>query len=308
MIILIGGNGFIGRHLSCAIHGTGAAFTVVSRGGTSDFLDAHANSGRAMSAEDFQGAPGNDLIRSADTIVYLVNQSVPASFVDQPWRELETNSMPAFRDLVRIAKINPSAHLIYASSGGAVYGHGLGNVAVDETVPVAPISPYGLGKVLGEQILQFVFRTHGLAFDILRISNPIGIWHRNPQQGLVMAAFRAIKSGAPLPIFGDGGQVRDYLDADDLAEAILQVANQHHDGNGIWNVSSGEGHSVMEVIGLVSDVTGLEVPTEIRPARSVDVDKIILDNSQFTGKFGWRPMTSLRSSVEKVAGHLHLGE
>jgi UDP-glucose 4-epimerase len=304
MIVIIGGNGFIGRHLSCLAHRQGVPFTVVSRRPDQDFLDDHAPSGRSMSADAFAGRAGQDLLASADAVVYLVRHSDPASFTDNPWREIEIDTAPAFREFVRIARANTDLRLINASSGGTVYGHQTEGSPVDEMAPLAPVSPYGLGNVLREQALAFVGRTHGLRFDNLRISNPVGVWNRRTTQGLAMAAIRAIETGTPMPVYGSGDKVRDFLDADDLAGAILLAAQTVRDGSGTWNVGSGRGYSVNEVIRLVSDVTGRAVPVTRTCARGVDVSRITLDASRFSEAFGWRPTTTLRASIAKIASSL----
>lgn len=306
MIILVGGNGFIGRHVSCLAHQAGVDFAVVSRTGGTGFLNEFAPTGSAILAADFAGAAGDDLIRGATAIVYLVRSTAPASNTDEPWKELETDTGPAFRDFVRFATVNARARIIYCSSGGTVYGDQATDHPLDESAPLNPISPYGLGKVLCERILDFVSRTYGVNAEILRISNPVGIWQKTSGQGLIMAAFHSLHTESPLPIFGTGDNVRDYVDADDLARAVLAAADSGDHAGGTWNVGSGRGYSITDVVDLVSDVTGRSVAVEHKPSRAVDVNRIVLDISRFSSRFGWRPDTDLRASIAKIAAHFEL--
>jgi UDP-glucose 4-epimerase len=114
-----------------------------------------------------------------------------------------------------------------------------------------------------------------------------------------MAAMRAINSGTPLPIYGDGTAVRDYLDADDLAEAIITVARSDPKA-GLWNVGSGVGHSVLDIIDMVEEVTGKRPRIEFRPNRGIDVPHAVLDPSKIFQDFGWKATTPLLLSLKKA--------
>jgi UDP-glucose 4-epimerase len=116
-----------------------------------------------------------------------------------------------------------------------------------------------------------------------------------------MAVLRAIRRGSDLTIYGDGSAVRDYLDADDLAGAILAVARQRPWRSGTWNVATGIGHSVLDVVRLAAEAAAAKPPRiEFLPPRRVDVQRSVLDPQLFAQDFGWRASIGLRQAIDKL--------
>jgi UDP-glucose 4-epimerase len=299
MIVLIGGNGFIGRHVTISAGKRGIPVTVVDRVLDHEFLAANAPGANVVSALQFNGKEGDDLIGRAESIVYLVSSSVQPTYVNEPWLEVSENVLPSFQAFWRISGINPHAKIIFLSSGGTVYG--MQNCqAISETASPAPISAYGLAKVMVESSLGFFGNSRGQRYAILRVSNPVGCWHSNPQQGLVNAVLRAIEHGKPLPVYGDGSHVRDYLDADDLADAIIRVSLDRKHANDVWNVGSGRGHSILEIIDIIADLLGRSPEIDFLEERPFDVRRVVLDIAKFRRDFGWVATTPIKESIEKV--------
>jgi UDP-glucose 4-epimerase len=199
--------------------------------------------------------------------------------------------------------LNPNARLIHLSSGGTVYGRS-NKVLTDENTPCAPISGYGLGKLMIEEALRFTGRTTGMPFAILRVSNPVGHHHTGNDQGVVSIALRAALHGHAFRLLGDGSQIRDYLDADDVAHAIMACIDDTQHVDGVWNVGSGIGRSVLEVLRFVERQTGRRLRIEEHPARPVDVPRIVLDCTKIERDFGWRAQRSLEESVGRVFADL----
>lgn len=264
-----------------------------------DFFSVHAPGAELMPLADFEGKKGESLIKHAKAIVYLASRSVPVSFLAEPWLEISENVQPAFRVFARISEINSRVKIVLLSSGGAVYGLRASHNIV-ETDPLAPISPYGLGKVMVERALEYLGDTRSQRQAILRISNPIGRWHNNPKQGLVMAILRALKSGEKMAVYGEGTQIRDYLDADDLADGILKVALTREHERGIWNVGSGQGFTILEIIDVVSSLVGRRPEISFLQERPCDVKCVVLDASRFRRDFGWAATTLVEESIRKT--------
>jgi UDP-glucose 4-epimerase len=304
MILIIGGNGFLGRHLCRMLCSRGLAAVVVTRT-RSDLAFAGDDSGiGCIDAKVFQTGRGDDLLASARVIIYLASQSVPATFRDEPWREIPANVEPAWQFFERCARLNPAARIILVSSGGTVYGRTSGD-PVGEDTPLRPISGYGLGKVMIEQALAFVGRTHAVPYAILRVSNPIGRWQTATTQGIVPIALRAARDHAPIPLYGYGLQVRDYLDADDVARAILTSCSAEGHLAATWNVGSGVGRSVLEMIRLIERVTGVSVPVRHCPPRPIDVPSIVLDCTRIRTDLGWVPQRPLEASIADIWQAIH---
>lgn len=301
-IVVLGGAGFLGLHLPDRLIVEQRPFTLVSRRYPITLPQPVAFEQR-MTAEEFERQPGEALLGAAVAVVHLISRSVPGTFALQPWREMGENVGPAAALFARCAAINPHARLVHISSGGTVYGAGE-RVLTDETTPCAPISGYGLGKLMIEDALRFTGRTTGLRFAILRVSNPVGLHQTSDDQGVVSIALRAALHGQPFHLLGDGSQVRDYLDAEDVADAILTCIDddRHHDG--LWNVGSGIGHSVRDVLGLVERQTGRRLRVEQLPARPVDVARIVLDCGKIERDLGWRARRGLTGVVGRMFAHM----
>jgi UDP-glucose 4-epimerase len=299
MLVLVGGNGFIGRHLTVRAHEAGISAVVVSRTPDLQFIAAHAPSAISLPLADFQGRAGEELLlERATALIYLASQSVPGSNVENPSLEITGNVEPAFATFLRVGHLRPDLPILFLSSGGTVYGR-TDCTPIPETAPLRPISPYGLGKVIIEQCLRFCGETAGQRYFILRASNAIGRWHRNPKQGLAMAVLRAISSGTPLNVYGDGTAVRDYIDADDIADAIIGVVSADSK-NDIWNVSSGIGYSILDVVDMIEKVVGKRPEITFWPNRKVDVSSAVLDPSKIFRDFGWKAKTPLLLALKKA--------
>ncbi len=298
MILLIGGNGFIGRHVAARVHDRGLTAVVVTRRGRAGEADG-GGTAPVVDAEAFAGVAGDRLLAEAEAIVYLASGSVPSTFAAEPWREIPVNVDPAARLFARCAATNRSAKLVLISSGGTVYGRTSG-APVPEDAPTRPISGYGLGKLMIEQALAFVGRTQGLAYSVLRVSNAVGRWQNSNAQGIVSIALRAVRSGTPIDLYGGGLQVRDYIDADDVADAVLAACLDRRHVDRIWNVGSGIGRSVAEMIRLVGEVTGRRVPVRHLPARSIDVPAIVLDCMRIRSDLDWAAIRPIEATIAEV--------
>jgi UDP-glucose 4-epimerase len=299
MIVLIGANGFLGRHTCELLERRGESAIAVSRNPDAKFFRRCAPSLQVMNAAEFASSAGAEVITQARAVVYFAWSSVPATFALEAWREVPANVHPAFQLFLRVPDLSPTAKIVFLSSGGTVYGPD-GTEPKTETAPTRPISAYGLGKLMAEDALNFVGRTKGNPFAILRVSNAIGRWQTSETQGVVGAALRAARDGVPVKVFGDGMQVRDFVDADDVAEAIHAASHDANHNAAIWNIGSGEGVTIRDLIDRASRVAGRPIRIERAPPRSLDVSKIVLACGKAAKDLGWTAKTSLEQSIASV--------
>lgn len=276
----------------------GCSATAVSRNPDRDFLRAYAPGVSAMDLSAFQKAADRGF-RATDTLVYLASNSVPATFSSEPWREIGENVQPSIELFGRALKANPDLRIVYVSSGGTVYGSGH-TQPISESAPTAPVSAYGYGKVVIEEALRFLHRSEGLSYAILRVSNPVGRWQVNRNQGIVSIAIRAARSGERVKLFDGGRTVRDFLAADDVADAILKASEARSMAAETWNIGSGKARSIASVVELVADVTGRTINTEIGPARAVDVPYAVLDCRKAQEDLGWRTTSTLEETIAAI--------
>lgn len=198
------------------------------------------------------------------------------------------------------------------SSTAAVYGTP-DHVPVTEEMPFAPVSPYGESKVMVEKILGWLDQHRGLRSISLRYFNACGAdpeaglgEEHDPETHLIPLLLRAVRTAQPITLFGDdydtpdGTCVRDYIHVTDLAEAHVLALESLLDGapSGAFNVGTGAGHSVLEVLRTVEEVTGRKVPYVIGPRRAGDAPVLVANPDRLRDALGWRPrLTDLREIV-----------
>lgn len=297
-MLILGGTGFIGKHLCEAVSKRGTRAVVASRGPDRSFLAEYAPGVAAMSLADLSER-GDSVFAEYNTLVYLASTSVPATFEQQPARELSANVAPAFEIFDRAQRANPYLRIIFVSSGGTVYGAGHA-APIRESAPARPISAYGYGKLATEEALRFLGRTRGLSHAILRVSNPVGRWQSNPAHGIVTVALRAALRGEGIKLFNGGVQVRDFIDADDVADAILSVAGSRDYTQSTWNIGSGVGRRILEVVDLVEAMTGLPIARTNLSGRAVDVPYSVLDCGKAQRELNWTARTPLEATISSI--------
>ncbi len=201
------------------------------------------------------------------------------------------------------------------SSTAAVYGNPQ-KMPIPEDAPFAPVSPYGESKAMVEKILGELERYRGLRSVALRYFNacgaepevPLGEQHE-PETHLIPLLLRAAATGEPVQIFGndyptaDGTCLRDYIHVSDLADAHLAALDHLMSGGASdqFNVGTGAGHTVMEVLRAVEAITGKTVPFNIAPRREGDPAELVADSSKLRRALGWTPLRSDLHQIVKDA-------
>ena len=204
------------------------------------------------------------------------------------------------------AMIEAGVSRLVFSSTAAVYGMPV-VVPIPEDSPFAPVSPYGESKVMVEKVLGWLDQYRSFRSIALRYFNACGAdpesglgEEHEPETHLIPLLFRAIVTGKPITIFGDdyetpdGTCIRDYIHVVDLAEAhVLSLERLLSGGaSDAFNVGTGTGHSVMEVVRAVEQVTGKKVPLEIGQRRAGDPPLLVANSDKLKRALGWKPKHS----------------
>jgi UDP-glucose 4-epimerase len=189
------------------------------------------------------------------------------------------------------------------SSTAAVYGTPP-RTPITEDMPIAPVSPYGESKVMVENVLSWLDQCRGLRSIALRYFNACGAdpeaglgEEHDPETHLIPLLLRAASTGEPITLFGDdyetpdGTCVRDYIHVRDLAEAHILALEALIGGgpSGAYNVGTGSGHSVREVLRAVEEVTGKQAPFVMGPRRAGDAPVLVADAGKLMRTLGWKP-------------------
>lgn len=293
MILVAGGTGFIGaelvrildaRNIRTRIAGSKPGRSIGRRA-----LDCHVTDLRAVKPDD-------RLFEGVETIVHLASTTIPASSMTDMVFDAESNLELSLR-LLEAARLRGIRNFVFASSGGTVYGEPV-RLPAREDDPANPISSYGIVKLTIEKYVALYSRLHGIRGVSLRITNPYGPGQLSGAPiGIIARLLRHVRDGSPIPIWGDGGLVRDYFHVSDLMDAFLLALDPTKVPAGVYNVGSGQGVSINALLDLVKEVTGRPVAVRHEPARSVDVPQIWVDTEKFRTLTGWHARVSLEQGV-----------
>lgn len=293
--LVIGGAGFIGRHLVPRLRATGRCVTVLGR--RQRFHDEALVGANYVVGDFAERDLINRLLDAHQEIIHLAYASVPNTSFENPLADLLQNLPPTEELFSKVAA--KGRKLLLVSSGGTVYGQA--SVShVQEDHPTRPISPYGVTKLTLEHYAHLYAATHGLKYICVRPGNAYGVGqHPFTGQGFISTAMASVMTGKPVRIFGKNGTVRDYVYVSDLAEGVLKALECGHLSE-TYNIGSGLGRSNLEVIQAMTPLmqeVGVSVQLEHLPERTFDVASNVLDSSKLQEHTGWRPFVKFSEGL-----------
>jgi UDP-glucose 4-epimerase len=283
--LVTGGSGFIGSRLLGALLDEGADVTVA---------DQHPRpEPRVRTVVGDLTDPGvrdAAVAEGTKVIVHLAAVTSVLRSMDDPVRTHQVN-VEATAGLLELARQRGVERFVLASTN-AVTGD-VGSQAIDESIPLRPLTPYGATKAAGEMLLSGYSASYGLAGTALRFANVYGPGMAR-KDSFVPRLMRAAAEGRGVQIYGDGEQLRDYVHVDDVVQAILLVLRTGHTGPLV--VGSGRSDSVNDLVTAAREVTGAELPVEHVPAKPGEMPAVVLDISAARA-LGYEPRHTLASGL-----------
>ena len=300
-VLVTGGAGYIGSNTAQLLVRRGYRIVVVD-----DLSRGHQhNAGRLPfhKLNVLDTAALADLLarEQVDAVIHFAAYISVGESTEKPALYFANNSGGTLSLLNAMAQARVK-HLVFSSTA-AVYGTPA-LVPIPEDAPFAPVSPYGESKVMVERVLAWLGRYSDLRSITLRYFNACGAdpeselgEEHDPETHLIPLLLKAVASGKPITIFGDdydtpdGTCVRDYIHVADLAEAhVLALENLlQGGGSDAFNVGTGTGHSVKEVVRAVEEVTGRPVPFAMGPRRAGDPAVLVANSDKLKRVLGWTP-------------------
>ena len=288
--IVTGGAGFIGSHVAEAL---------LDRGDEVHVLDSLATGSREKvpaEAELHVGDIRSDVAALFDEVkpelcVHLAAQADVGTSVERPDYDADVNVLGTLRVLeaARAAR----AHVVFSSTGGAIYGECDGPAAED--APRRPISPYGISKLAGEEYVGGWNRLFGTRYVSLRFANVYGPRQEASLEGGVIAIFlERLAAGEETTIFGDGEQTRDFIYVGDVVRGVLTAID--HAG-GVFNIGTGVESSINELHAVCRRVTGVDREPVHADARPGDIRRSVTDPSLAERELGWRAEQTLADGL-----------
>lgn len=305
-VLLIGGGGFIGRHIAHTCLRNGARVRVVDV--ARPIISASPADGLAPDADVLIGDYADavflrEALKDIDVVVHLAHDAMRMNVECDMPKEYERNILPATR-LMEASIESGVKKFIFVSSGGTVYGNQPAGVPIVESVPMRPVSLYGTSKLCIEHVASLYFCQRELPAIIVRPGNAYGpgqVPFRG--QGLVPTALASALAGKEVTIFGDGRAMRDYVHVRDIADAIARLVESGTPGE-IYNIGTGIGVSVRELIDShvipALHKAGFDINVTYTPPRRADVEYNVLDSAHLRASTGWKPTITLQQGIEEV--------
>lgn len=296
-VLVTGGAGFIGSHLTDALVARGDVVAVV------DDLSA-GRPGRVHELAAMHKLSVTDagaleaLVKEfrPELICHLAAQIDVRVSVSHPAQDADANVIGTVNVLEAARLVG--ARMLFCSTGGALYGRDAPIPSMEDVLPL-PESPNGVAKHCAEQYVELYDRLHGTGHAVLRLSNVYGPRQDPAGEAGVVAIFCAQTLAGERPtIYGTGRQTRDYIYVADAVGAFLAAADRGRPGT--WNVGSGREVSVLEVAGVISGVAGRPTDPVFAPARPGELLRAALATERAKRDLGWAATTSLADGVARV--------
>ena len=298
--IIFGGGGFIGSTIADRLLKGGHELRIFERPRVEPYRVFNKKekvewlTGDLLSAHDV-----SDAIEGCDAVLHLVSTTLPKNSNDDPVYDVQTNVVATLQMLNAMVTHNVSK-IIFISSGGTVYGEPK-YLPVDELHPTDPLVSYGITKLAIEKYLQMYENIHGIKAITLRVANPYGERQRiETAQGAVGVFLHHALKDLPIQIWGDGNVTRDYIHISDVAEAFVK-ALEYVGEKRVFNISSGTGVSLNDLIEVLEEVIGRPIDRSYLPGREFDVPVSVLANDLAKEELNWSPIVSFRDGIKRTA-------
>jgi len=308
-VLVTGGAGYIGAHVAAELLKSGYSIRI---------YDDFSNGLHRRVDGKFRDIVDGDMLDRVkllaaldgiDAVIHLAAKKAVEESVKDPLKYYE-NNVGGTLNLLGAMAVKGVKQLVYSSSA-AVYSPN-DKEAVVEDDPTAPLSPYGASKLLAEQLISSVGSAEQISNISLRYFNVVGSniaeFGDNSKDNLVPKVFLALKNGKRPQIYGsdyptpDGTCIRDYIHVQDLALAHLAALKKVESGyiSQVYNVGSGKGYSVKEMMDQISKSIGREINPEVSQARAGDSPKLIASIDKIKEQLGWSPKASLEEMIDSA--------
>lgn len=305
-VMITGGLGMIGSTIAHKLVSLGAEVTIVDaciEPYGANFFNIEGIKDRVrVNVSDIRDKESvKILVRDKDIIFNLAGQVSHNDSLENPYLDADINYIGHLNVLECLRKYNPDAVVLHAGSR-LQFGR-IENVPVDEKHPIKPRTPYALNKTAAENTYRFYHEIYGIQCVLFRIANPYGprSQMRHSKYSMINWFIRLATEGKAISVFGDGGQIRDYIFVDDLADAFIMASVSNKCFGEVYNVGSGIGTKFKDMVETVVDVAGsgkIEYVPWPENYINVETGDYVADIRKLCSTIDWKPKLDLRAGIE----------
>jgi len=307
--LILGGTGFIGRHVALALLRRSNVVTIAARSPLTEVPPGVNAKLLSFVPCDLASADWGSILLDGDVVHHYACSTIPKTANDDPLGDLDVNVRGTLRFLEALRK-RQGTRLLFSSSGGTVYGPAR-RTPIPEGHALDPITAYGASKVAIEKYLGFYRVMYGLDARIARLSNPYGAGQDpSGKQGAASIFLRLAMSGQPIQVWGDGTVVRDYIHVSDAVAGLLALADAAPGGLGthpVFNLGTGKGVSVAQILAFLEERLGRSLHVSYFPERTFDVTVNILDIRLARRVLKWSPKLGFNAGMDLAIRDLAQG-
>jgi UDP-glucose 4-epimerase len=308
-ILVVGGAGYIGAHVAYLLQENGYGVRI---------YDDFSNGLKSRIDGKFSDVVIGDVLdrqalisacEGIDAVIHLAAKKAVGESVDNPLKYYE-NNVGGTLNLLAAMSLKGVKRIVFSSTA-AVYAPSE-KLSITEDDLTEPLSPYGQTKLLSEKLISAVAKAENLSAISLRYFNVVGAlrdeFADNSKDNLVPKVFAALKAGKNPEIYGsdyptkDGSCIRDYIHVSDLAKAHLVSLEKVFAANvdEVYNVGSGTGYSVTEMINQIAESIGKLITPTLSPRRPGDTAQLIASITKIERDLGWKPERSLKEMIDSA--------
>jgi UDP-glucose 4-epimerase len=308
-ILVVGGAGYIGAHVAYLLQENGYGVRI---------YDDFSNGLKSRVEGKFSDVVIGDVLdrqalisacEGIEAVIHLAAKKAVGESVDNPLKYYE-NNVGGTLNLLAAMSLKGVKRIVFSSTA-AVYAPSE-KLSIREDDLTEPLSPYGQTKLLSEKLISAVAKAENLSAISLRYFNVVGAlrdeFADNSKDNLVPKVFAALKAGKNPEIYGsdyptkDGSCIRDYIHVSDLAKAHLVALEKVFAANvdEVYNVGSGTGYSVTEMINQIAESIGKAITPTLSPRRPGDTAQLIASIAKIERDLGWNPERSLKEMIDSA--------
>ena len=303
-VIVTGGAGFIGSHIVDTLIHAGHEVSIIDNLSTGKKTNINPNANfYETDIRDLENLKKIFAKVKPDVINHQAAHAIVNASINDPTHDADINVIGSI-NLLQMCKEFSVKKFIFASSGGAIYGHPQSNLC-KENHPIQPLSPYGAAKASIEIYAKVFHQTYDIEFIGLRYGNVFGP-RQDPygEAGVVAIFIQKMLRNQSCIIYGSGEQERDFVYVEDVAKASLLSLENHP--SEYYNIGTGLGTNVNDIFGKLKELTHYNGKAIYETERKGEVYKITLDSSKAFGTLGWKHKTTIDDGLQATVEYMKL--